>query len=885
MRISQFLILLPILGGLTSGCSVNEESMRRPLPEPSEMRGPGRVEPGVILVKVRAGSDDPSALAASAASASGLPDVTVERLFPGPARFEARKRAMGLDRWYAVHFDPSVPVTRAADMFSSDMVEAMDYVVIARTQEAPETWPFDDPRLPDQWHYMNFEDNMASSTGSDINLFPAWEMTTGDPSVIVAVIDSGVDVEHEDLSWNIWTNEAELNGQPGVDDDGNGYVDDIHGYNFTVNEGNGGMNGSLTPEEHGTHVAGTIAAVNNNGTGVSGIAGGDYARGLKGARVMSCQTMPGSAYIGPAFTYAADNGAVISQNSWSLEEDQWLSGGSSIMDAIQYFNMYAGTDENGVQTGPMRGGICIFAAGNESTTKGYPAMEEDVLAVASIGANYKAASYTNYGSWVDVTAPGGEASLNRNVISTIPGNTYGGMQGTSMACPHVSGVAALVVSAFGGEGFTNDNLRTILVTGVRSEELYEANPDLEGRLGSGLIDAELCLMSYGPEPPYPVTGLESVSSTSRSVTLRWTVPEDPDSGKPTTFSVYSSESSLADLNPDNPGAEVTVSEARTGMLRPGEIMEYTVTGLSPDTDYYFRVRALDNLGNASPLSEEISVTTASNTPPVLEPLDETTVTIRAYETISIAFACSDADGDELTWEVSGDTQAVHVNWTESSTLAFFIEGLKAPVTDEPATYNAVLTVSDGAEEVSCGISYTVIPNVAPEVAAVPGNLCMNMISTEPVAIDLGSYFNDTDGEPLTYRAVTAGNDGTFVLAIDGSTLNITAVRYGQDTVTVTAVDASGETAEVSFAVLCRDGSQSIDTYPNPVTDTLYIRAGSDSQGHARIASMNGATVFDEDISISAFNPAAIDMSSLPGGMYVLTVEYEGNVIQRNIAKL
>lgn len=178
-----------------------------------------------------------------------------------------------------------------------------------------------------------------------------------------------------------------------------------------------------------------------------------------------------------------------------------------------------------------------------------------------------------------------------------------------------------------------------------------------------------------------------------------------------------------------------------------------------------------------------------------------------------------------------------------------------------------------------------IPNVAPEVAAVPGNLCMNMISTEPVAIDLGSYFNDTDGEPLTYRAVTAGNDGTFVLAIDGSTLNITAVRYGQDTVTVTAVDASGETAEVSFAVLCRDGSQSIDTYPNPVTDTLYIRAGSDSQGHARIASMNGATVFDEDISISAFNPAAIDMSSLPGGMYVLTVEYEGNVIQRNIAKL
>lgn len=399
-------------------------------------------------------------------------------------------------------------------------------------------------------------------------------------------------------------NEAELNGQPGVDDDGNGFVDDIYGYNFLSDS-----DGSIVPEDHGTHVAGTVAAVNNNGIGVAGVAGGDYANGVRGASIMSCQTSPGAAYISEAFIYAADNGAVISQNSWSVGRDY-----SSVLGpAMDYFIKYAGMDENGNQVGPMAGGIIIFAAANESTNESYPADADEVFAVASIGADYKAAYYTNYGEWVEVSAPGGDAYKGYEIMSTLPNNRYGTMQGTSMACPHVSGVAALVVSAFGKEGFTNEDLWTILSTGVRNIDEY--NPNFKGLLGAGLIDAEMCLKSFGPEPPDPVTDLEAVSAQGSSIVLKWTVPEDVDSYKPVKFNIFTSTSTLESLDPSNPGENVMVSEVPTGTLLPGDVLETTVSGLLPVTEYHFRVQSEDNMGSVSSLSNEVVFSTVGNTPP------------------------------------------------------------------------------------------------------------------------------------------------------------------------------------------------------------------------------------------------------------------------------
>lgn len=863
---------------LMAGCTRDEDSARRVQPDPSEMRGPGRVEPGQILVKLKSElGEDPMTLAAS------FPDLqitSVRRLFPGPEKFEERKREMGLTRWYVVCFDQSVPVTRAAsDFIAAGGVEEINYVHEVQLMDEPETWPFDDPRLPDQWHYMNFGTSMNQEEGSDINLFPAWNITTGNPDVIVAVIDSGVDVDHEDLAYNMWVNEAELNGQPGVDDDRNGYVDDIYGFNFTSDN----YSGTITAEDHGTHVAGTIAAVNNNGIGVAGIAGGDYAKGKQGVRIMACQTGPGAAYIASAFTYAADNGAVITQNSWGCDPSY-----TAIFQAIDYFNRYAGQD-NGVQVGPMDGGLCIFAAGNSSssTQDVFPADYEGVMAVASIGADYEIAYYSNYGDWVDITAPGGDAAKRQQILSTIPNNKYGEMQGTSMACPHASGVAALIVSAFGGEGFTRENLWDIMVSGVR--DIYEYNPKYEGMLGAGLIDAELCLTSYGPNPPEPVTDLEAVSSTGGSITLQWTVPEDSDSYKPSKFNLFYSTSSLADLNPDSPGSGVSTMEVPTGMVDRFETISATVSGLSANTEYHFRVQALDNLNNASELSNEVTYSTTGNTPPVISTDDETDVTLKVYENVTMNFTISDPDGDAVTYEFVPGSEAATATDADN-VVTVFIDGLDAPKTDREATYTAQLIVSDGTAETVQEIHYTIIPNNEPEISTAPADLSLGELS-EVTVVDLSSVFTDVDGETLRYEVSTSAQNSILTTSISGTKLEITAHGYGQETLTVTAYDAAGTSASCSFEVVVRDGSRPADFYPNPVTDYLYIRTGETATGASvEVKASNGGTVLSQSgLTITPFEPVKIDMTSLAGGMYKVTLTYTANgsnqTITTDIAKL
>lgn len=182
------------------------------------------------------------------------------------------------------------------------------------------------------------------------------------------------------------------------------------------------------------------------------------------------------------------------------------------------------------------------------------------------------------------------------------------------------------------------------------------------------------------------------------------------------------------------------------------------------------------------------------------------------------------------------------------------------------------------------VTYTIAENVAPVLVKEVDGVAFNSTQDPTITLDMNEYFSDADGEPLSLSAVTTVN-GIANLAVRENRVNITPLMYGNTTATITGTDVMGETVSTTFSIVVRDGSQPIDIYPNPVVDTLYIRAGSDSQGHVRITSASGSTVFDDDISVSIFDPAAIDMSALPGGMYVLTVEYEGTVIKRSIAKL
>jgi gliding motility-associated-like protein len=222
---------------------------------------------------------------------------------------------------------------------------------------------------------------------------------------------------------------------------------------------------------------------------------------------MSCQIFDNSednGNIAQAIIYAADNGAVICQNSWGYENPNEYNAAD--LTAIQYFinNAGKGPDGNARPGTKMKGGLVIFAAGNDnSNDKWYPAYLDYVTAVSAIGYNGKKAYYSNYGSWVDIAAPGGDANHGMKggtILSTIPTSStysnkesagYGWMQGTSMACPHVSGVAALILSRYGNPDYTPDMLRERLIDSTRSLSSYD--PTYASRLGKGLLDAEKAL--------------------------------------------------------------------------------------------------------------------------------------------------------------------------------------------------------------------------------------------------------------------------------------------------------------------------------------------------------------------------------------------------------
>ena len=463
-------------------------------------------------------------------------ELTVESLFPKATGNES------LDRWMLVHFDEELDTKAVAESIAAlDEVERVEFDVkikriVSEAQpmsvSRPEPtrsveMPFNDPELPWQWHYYNdgsladyADDPNQCLAGADINLLNAWKYTAGDRRVVVAVVDGGIMTDHPDLKDNMWVNEAEQNGQMGIDDDLNGYVDDIHGYNFVTDSG------KITADDHGTHVAGTISAVNNNGYAVCGIAGGTGNN--DGVRLMSIQIFEGdeSCYqhqIARGFQYAADNGAVLINNSWGYEPDAYISDNefvrydSVLKEAIDYFQSNARLE------GVMEGGVAIFAAGNETYPQPcYPGAYHEYVCVTAMSSDYTAAYYTNYGPGCNVVAPGGDANYGTLFcVSSTSTDIYGYeyMQGTSMATPHVTGCAALALSYALKQGYTltPDYLRTLIQTSVHDINQYQTgvkpcfdyttgsyfNMQLEPyakKLGSGYIDAHLLLMQLDSTP-------------------------------------------------------------------------------------------------------------------------------------------------------------------------------------------------------------------------------------------------------------------------------------------------------------------------------------------------------------------------------------------------
>lgn len=788
--------------------------------------------------------------------------VSMRRLFPDAGEFEPRTRKEGLHRWYVVEFDKSVPLTKAkSELGSLDGVEFFEKCYpIKGTSETP---VFDDPYFPYQWHYFN-DGKDGKKAGADVNVLPVWKnYTKGDPKVIVGVIDGGVDSTHTDLNGGIVlkTSKCFISGS------------------------------KFSPHDHGTHVAGTIAARNNNGAFLSGIAGGDAKTGTKGVRILSCQIFENNQkYDGDseaAIKYAADHGAVISQNSWGYDftdsqghfnekEAKEFVNPQSLLDAIDYFIKYAGCDNSGNQlpTSPMKGGVVFFSAGNDNSKYGHPGDYEKVIAVGAIGATAKKASYSNYGDWVDICAPGGDGDM--WIWSCGIGNDVVGMQGTSMACPHVSGAAALVVSYHGGIGFTNEMLKERILQ-TQNRTIVSSTSKI-----GGLVDA-LAAISYGDKTvPEPVSEVTPEVFSNR-ISLSWKVGKGSMDKPAHGFIVlYGKDKTVIEkADPANPGSTL-YSMVETGDKAIGDNISVTIDELEFETEYHFAVYPYTFSKVFAETAPVVSATTTVNHAPAISTTYDGSWTLRSYSIVNAPFSILEPDGHEFTYEFTPGSAAA--TFTEAVGGEGFILKVQAPLVD-PGTYTATIKAKDkyGASSQK-DIQYTVLPNSVPKVVKkIPDTVLPG--KGEQCSFTLSEYFTDDDGEELAYTA-TATPAGSIHPNVQKGVLYCSSLGEGEATIEVVAKDAKGAQVSSSFTILARNPeTKPVDIYPNPATDYIFVRPVEAGTTNVSIFSKSGAKVASASSSTTFFTPMKIDVKELPAGVYYVNVASTSGQFTYTIVKL
>ena len=480
------------------------------------------------------------------------------------------------------HLPPGLGVAQAIQALASNpnvVYAEPNYIIQA----------FDVPNDPlfNQLYALHSIGQTGGTIDVDIDALEAWQLPYGNAAVVVGIIDSGVDYYHPDLADKIWSNTGEIPGN-GIDDDHNGYRDDIRGWDFANNDDD-----PMDDLGHGTHVSGTIAAEGNNGVGVIGVAGMNPIVKLMPLKFLAANGYGTTANAVNCITYAASFTDGLGNHTVRLTSNSWGGGGKSK------------TLETAINN---CGALVVASAGNDGTnTIQYPAgySSANIISVAATDDKDQLASFSNFsGTWVDLAAPG------VNILSTTPGNSYDSWNGTSMAAPHVSGVAALLMS----------QAPSLSVDAIKAQILGTVDlvPGLAGKtLTGGRLNARNALGAPELAPdttaPAAVTDLAATATTSPnsespiSVTLTWTAPGDD--GWTGRAYIYDARFSINPINNDDDFFAAAKAQAEPAPQAAGTTETFTIENLLDLRTYYFAVKTIDAAGNISALSNLPSIPT------------------------------------------------------------------------------------------------------------------------------------------------------------------------------------------------------------------------------------------------------------------------------------